>query len=92
MLNIFIKGARKEITEVKLVKSPRFSTTENENVKGSILLFGVRDEYIEKISEKMVPQEYRLDATDRKLEKASEVYRRRDRNDQKRLRVCLIGQ
>ena len=37
-------------------------------MKGSILLFGVQDEYLEKIPEKMIPQDYRLDAAERKLE------------------------
>lgn len=73
ILDIFRKGAKRQTTEAPLGRSPRFSAAENLHVQGSIVLFGVKDEDIDKIPESKIPQEYRINGGGRKSGNESNI-------------------
>jgi hypothetical protein len=61
LIDLFDRGAKKKIVTLPLKPSPRFTDSENQHVQGELLLFGVKGEAMDKISEKDIPQSYRID-------------------------------
>ena len=86
LMALFDEGSKKQYVEVPLQKSKRLNVKQNEHVQGTLVLFGVRGEDMERIPENKVPQGYRMDEKKKSRRKRQEKPRRK--SEKKKPREC----